>query len=1057
MVTCPVCASHITNDQAQYCSKCGYQIVRKEDQQLASSRLKMWGGELRILTAFFVSFSGFDKIIGTQSNARIMLDIRTCLYETSGIIKKLGGTSNQILPEMRVLGIFGAPKAHTDDPARAVQCAWHIREWWEKYQRTQGSVKDVQIGFGINTGRAFFGYILEQAAFLTVIGDTINTAARLTEICPPNEIMVSEHTYEKIADIIECEHVGQRSVKGKAEQIDVYSVKKIRDAAARPMQTAPFVGREEELDTLKKYAFALREEKQQFCIITGQMGIGKSRLKEEFEKYLTDQEDIHYIETHCSSEVRAPYYPFKFLLRRYFTINEYDADDVVEEKIKQGLAKTSLAGYDAKGFRHLFLTDMQRISREDLVAINDEIYTSIKNLICFECTKSPLVLIFEEFNRADTMSRNLITYLAAVLRYEPVMFLLVNVSRDFLKDVDVDIHEIALTPLQKPAIENLVVSVLENVDDKVVEFIFSSAGGNPLFTIEAIRNTQRTDLIRKVSGRWHLEREQRLSFLDDLYGVVMSTIDSLPSDYRLIIDFASVIGYSFSVRVLTRLFDATYLHEQLRYLIEEGYIVLTQEGQDPMYVFRHNLLKDAAYTVLPLRKRKEIHAQVAQLYEEIYADRLSEFYEQIAHHYLSCENHKKASSYFLLAGDKAKNLFALDQALKYYSSVLRFEQDKLFEPSIDERQAIYKNLADIYEILGDIQKMERYTQLGLQHARAHENSDQERDFNLQYARVLLLKNNYGGAEEILLTLIEESMEQKQDLLPVLYSELGYVYQFKYEYEKSMINYNLSWNTAQSANDVHGEVSCLYNLAQLHKNLGNYEQAHEYVDYCLDELLSPEEKRWRTQLHYVRSELYYRMWDLEKSERYMNECHVEADTLGYTEYYLKSTLDLAHLKSLRNEAVDFNEYIDAVDSKVSFLIRDQLFAGLNYKKALLYSLSKDPEKAKTYVTSAMSSAERLDQKEIVTHCYLLMSSIDTGKAVDHAMQALEIADTLKLSPLIGEVLFRLTEIYKEQNDMEKARYYGRKALFVYDDIKFKLHEERQSLYSNRPEYAILLGL
>ena len=271
MVTCPVCTYHITNDRARYCSKCGYQIVHKEEQQLASSRLKMWGGELRILTAFFVSFSGFEKIISTQKNAQIMLDIRTCLYETSGIIKKLGGTSNQILPDMRVLGIFGAPKAHPDDPSRAVQCAWRIREWWEKYQRTQKSLKGVQIGFGINTGRAFFGYILEHAAFLTVIGDTINTAARLTEICPPNEIMVSEHTYEKIADIIECEHVGQRSVKGKAEQIDVYSVKKIRDATTRPTQTTPFVGRNEELETLKTFAHALDETKQQFCIITGQM------------------------------------------------------------------------------------------------------------------------------------------------------------------------------------------------------------------------------------------------------------------------------------------------------------------------------------------------------------------------------------------------------------------------------------------------------------------------------------------------------------------------------------------------------------------------------------------------------------------------------------------------------------------------------------------------------------------------------------------------------------------------------------------------------------------
>jgi predicted ATPase len=126
-----------------------------------------------------------------------------------------------------------------------------------------------------------------------------------------------------------------------------------------------------------------------------------------------------------------------------------------------------------------------------------------------------------------------------------------------------------------------------------------------------------------VSGRWYLEKEQRLPFLDDLYGVVMSTIDSLPSHYRLIIDYASLIGYSFSIRVLQRLFERAHLKEQLNYLAEEGYIVLSKNDKDPVYVFRHNLLKDAAYTVLPLRKRKEIHQVVASLLEELYADTIN--------------------------------------------------------------------------------------------------------------------------------------------------------------------------------------------------------------------------------------------------------------------------------------------------------------------------------------------------------------------------------------------------------------------------------------------------
>jgi predicted ATPase/class 3 adenylate cyclase len=1056
MVTCPVCRTHITQDKARYCHHCG-RPIKKEEQQLTSERLKMLGGELRILSIIFVSFNGFEKLLSEHSKAQVMLDIRTCLNETDDIIKKLGGTSNQILPDMRVLGIFGAPKAHPDDPARAVRCAWRIRAWWGEHKRKYSSFKQINIGIGINTGRAFFGHILEKAAFLTVIGDTINTAARLTEMCPANEIMISDATYGKTADIIECEHIGRRSVKGKAEQIDLYIVKQIKDVAAVATQTTPYVGRKEELQSLVGYVQSLSDNKEQFCIISGQMGIGKSRLKEEFTRYLVDQGNIHFMETHCSSEVRSPYFPFKFLLRRYFLINEYDADDIVAQKIENTIARTDLTANDIKGFKHLFLTDVQHLGQEDLISINENICTSVKNLIHYECRQSPYVLIFEEFNRADTMSKNLVAYLATELVDDPVLFLMVNVSRDFLKDVSVDIHEIALKPLTKDDIRNLIIAILEDADDRLIDFMYRSAGGNPLFTIEAIRNTQRTNLIHKISGRWQLEREQRLTFLDDLYGVVMSTIDSLPADYRLIVDFASVIGYSFSARILTQLLDSTYLNEQLRYLIEEGYIVLTQNGQDPMYVFRHNLLKDAAYTVLPLRKRKEIHARVAQLFEELYADRLSEFYEQIGHHYMACDNHAKAASYFISAGNKAKNLFAIDQALNYYSSVLKFEQEKQYELSVDERQGILMNFTDIYEILGDIQKMEKYAEQGLEIARSQENHDLEKYFNMRLARALFLKNEYSRAEEILLTLIEECTDQRQEMLPVLYAELGYVYQFKYEYEKSMINYNLSWNTARSAKDISGEVSCLCNLAQLHIDLGNYEQALEYIDYCLDELLPPEAKRWRIQFTYMKGELFYRIWDLERSEKHLVECHKQADEVGYMEYCLRSALDLAYLKSLGNENVDVRSYITTVDSKVTFLIRDQLLTDLNYKKALLFYLGQDDAKAKDYLASAITGAERLDQKEVLVLGYLLLSRLEEEKSIDHALQALEIADTIKMPPLIAQALYRLTEIYRSMSDTEKARYYGRKALLVYDDVKSKLPEEYHESFSNLPEYVSLLGL
>ncbi len=839
MIACPYCNyQHITEEVA-FCPHCGSRIAdeSREFSTLESERLRLWGGELRILSVFFVDFIGFEKLMDQKVDKTVIVNLRECMTDVEEIIKKFDGTSNRIIPDNRILGVFGAPKAHKDDPLRLVRCVWQIRNWWAQKKNDGGFLQDVSVTVGINTGRAFFGYVIQDYPLLTVIGDTVNIAARLSEICPPNEILMSEHTHTRIAEYVDVEHVGERHVKGKTATVDVYLLKDIKE---KPKITAaahvPLCGRDEELNTLIGIAHTIEEGNRQFCIITGQMGIGKTRLKEEFKSYMTKNTSFGSIETHCSVEVQSPYYPFKFLLRHYFHLNEFDSKKEVAQKINDAVVQRGLLPINARGLKHLFLTDLQRLNQDELRAINEEIYSSVRNLIRYECQSRPMILIFEEFNKADEMSKYLITYLVSELKNERVMFLMVNTPKDFVANIDVQIEEVNLTPLSQEAVRTLVAFILGDVDDRLIDFFYKSAGGNPLFTIEAVRNTRRTKLIKKVEGRWFLEKEQRLSFLDDLYGVVMSTIDSLSPNYRLIIDYASVIGYSFNLRILNGLFKKAHLKEQLQYLTREGYIVLSKNDTDPTYVFRHNLLKDAAYSVLPLRKRKEIHRLVSTLLEEVYAEQLSDFYENIGHHNLLCEDFAKAAHYFKLAGDKAKNLYAVEQAQNFYNTVLKIEKDAEGQVSTGIVQDVLLNLADIYEITLDMQRMERVAQQGLQRAQMDKNLEKEVHFMERYAYALFLNNNIDDAEELLLRGVEKCSETMSDILSVLYSDLGLLYQSKYEYEKSVLQYHMSWNTTRGNETKRGEVLCLYNLAQLHRDLGNYEKALEYLDYALNDLL-----------------------------------------------------------------------------------------------------------------------------------------------------------------------------------------------------------------------------
>lgn len=1058
MIKCPFCNYERIDENVVFCTNCGSRITSAAIQTSASDRLKFWGGELRMLSVFFISFKGFEKLTEEKVDSDVMINLRECMIEVEDIIKKYDGTSNQIIPDNRVLGVFGAPKAHKDDPVRVVRCAWQIKNWWMSKKNNVEFLSGVDISIGVNTGRAFFGYILEEFSFLTVIGDTVNTAARLTEICPSDEILMTEDTYNRVLEYIDAENMGECRVKGKRAKINIYLIKNIKEKPEiSTPQKIPLFGREVELHKLIQIAQSIKENRVKFCIISGQMGIGKTRLKEEFEKYLAEDESFNFIETHCSVEIPSPYYPFKFLLRRYFHLNEFDSKETVEDKLDDAIAQKGLSSLDAKGLKHLFLTDLRRLKHEDMLSINEEIYTSIKNLFRHECRIYPLILIFEEFNRADEMSKYLVAYLTSELRNEPVMFLMVNVSRDFITNIDTAIDEINLTPLTTEEIKNLISFLLDDADDKLIDFIYRSAGGNPLFTIEAIRNTRRTELIKKISGRWYLEKEQRLPFLDDLYGVVMSTIDSLPPDYRLIIDHASVIGYNFSLRILKGLFTRANLKDQLNYLIEEGYIILSKNDKDPIYVFRHNLLKDAAYTVLPLRKRKEIHRLVAGLFEKLYADQLSDFYENIAHHYLSCENFKTAANYFKLAGDKAKNLYAIEQASHFYDTVLKIDKDTENQVSADLVRHVLLNSADLYEITGDIQKMEKTAEQGLQSARMEKDFEGEVNFMERYAYALFLNNKFDEAEELLLAGVEQCNEKMVDILSILYSDLGMLYQSKYEYEKSILQYNLSWNTARANEIRKGEILCLFNLSQLHRNLGNYEQALDYLDYGLNDLIPADNMRWCIQFKYMMADINYQMWNLDKAKDILLECFKMSDDIGNVEVYLKSALDLAVIHTINADSKKAKAYLQNADEKISFLIRDNLLAEINLKKAIIYYNESNYKRAKDYIMSTLKFAQKFNQKEIEFYCYNLLSLVETKVSIEHANTALDIAETIKLPPLIAAALFTMTQIFIQENDTEKARHYGRKALRVYDSLKFRLNDENRQFYSNRPEYTKLLGI
>lgn len=1055
MTECPFCRFQPIEETATYCTNCGAQLFL-ERRQTVYERLKFLGGESRIITAVFINFTGFEKLVGAEKYQSAIVYLYKYLEEISDVIRSFDGTANKILPDFRVLGIFGAPKAHPDDILRSARCAFEVRSQWQKKKSAIKDLQEIDITIGINTGRTFFGYVLED--FLTVIGDTINTASRLAEICPAGEIIISKDILNKAIEYLTVEDFGKLVVKGKREKITTYLLKGLKeDTFLFKVIQLPIFGRNEELRKLSLLAGGTVNKNLTLGIVNGQMGIGKTKLKEEFEGYLSKQNLCNFLEAQCVADVQSPYYPFKAMLKNYFGLTDFENREVAKRKVNRVCGQLGLSPVDTKGLTNLLFTDLKRIKGEEMKAINEEIHISMKNLIQHESERRPLVLIFEDFNRADPMSKDLIIYLALELKNFAVMFLMVNPPREFLSNISEPIEEINLAPLSYEDVQGLVRFLLDDVDDKLVEFIYRAAGGNPMFTIEAIRNTRRTKLIKEVSGRWYLEKEQRLAFLDDLYGVVMSTIDSLPPNYRLLIDYASVIGYSFNKHLLEEIFEDRDITDRLDYLVGEGYFVLSEEGVDPVFIFRHNLLKDAAYSVVPLKKRKEIHQKVAVLLEKTYANRLADFYEDISYHYYTGENWQKAAIYYKFSGDKAKNLFAIDQAFSFYNTVLKIKEDQNNYVSSELTREILLNLTDLYEITGDVQKMAISAEQGLKNAQQDKDLKSELLFLERQGYATILENKFDKAEELFLTGIQKCDNNMPEISTMLYAHLGFTYALEYEYEKSLIHYNLSWNTARNNNIKDGEVLCLFDLAHLHQRLGNYEQALEYLNYGLESLISSDELRRIAQFRYLVAEIDYAIGNLDKTKETLSAIFTTAETIGHFEIFVKAGIDLALVNAISKNESAAAKYLEQIDKKITLFARENLLAEINFKKAQIYYNFGDHNKARDYLMTGLKLAQKYNQKEIECGCLVLLSDIDEGGRYENARKALAIAETIKLPPVIVQVMYRLSEIFIENNDLDKGRYYATKALVLFDGIKSNLKPENQEIYGRRREYLRLLEI
>jgi hypothetical protein len=508
----------------------------------------------------------------------------------------------------------------------------------------------------------------------SVIGDTVNLASRLVEIAPRGDIYLTDETWKLVQNVAAVEGPFPKIFRGKTSPVNVYRLKglKSEDENRKSLWTQDvFVGREQELQIVADALGKVGQRNQVRLFIRGEAGVGKSRLKGELVK-LAYKHTVACFEGTCSSfETNTPYYLWSSLLRNVLKITAQTSEPEARKRLHQAAHSLELDEHEPYLGALLSLRYSELLEVEDAVR-KQRVFQATRAFLSAYALRRRAAFILEDLHWIDRFSQELLEYMfsrttAVVL----ALFVLVfrdeyMQAKDLLEDgIMLDLNRLGSEDAGKLIRHRLQVDEVPHVLERL---IMERSEGNPFFIQEIIKTLVDKKKISVHRRRVELQGDDiEAGIPGTIQGIIMARIDRIQDSIKDVLLRASVIGREFSTSLLERVVEHQgELIPSLEELRSLELILQKEEAREYDFLFKHFLIQEVAYNTILLNKRKELHKNIAQAIEHLYADRLMEFYELLAFHYEKAEEWDKAAEYLSRAGHKAGEMYSGEESRGFF-------------------------------------------------------------------------------------------------------------------------------------------------------------------------------------------------------------------------------------------------------------------------------------------------------------------------------------------------------------------------------------------------------